>query len=61
MEREGFEYDYYAETQFHFGQLDLDRYKVLILSTHPEYWSRTMYFAVKSWVQERGGCDPKKG
>lgn len=55
MEREGLAYDYYAETQFHFGQLDLDRYKVLVLSTHPEYWSRTMYDRLKSWVFERGG------
>ena len=30
-------------------------YKVLILSTHPEYWTRTMYNRVKSWVDERGG------
>ena len=28
---------------------------MLIISTHPEYWSRTMYFAVKSWVHNRGG------
>ncbi len=55
MEREGFAYDFYAETQLHFGHLDLDRYRVLVLSTHPEYWSRTMYDAVKSWVFERGG------
>jgi hypothetical protein len=55
MEREGFEYDYYAETQLHAGQLDLDAYKVLVLSTHPEYWSRRMYDAVKRWVFERGG------
>ena len=40
LEREGFDYDYYAETQLHFGQLDLDAYRVLIISTHPEYWSR---------------------
>jgi len=55
MEREGFAYDLYAETQPHFGQLDLDRYKVLVLSTHPEYWSRAMYDRVKAWVFERGG------
>ena len=55
LEREQFAYDYYAETQLHDGTLDLDAYKVLIISTHPEYWSRTMYFAVKSWVHERGG------
>jgi N,N-dimethylformamidase len=55
LEREGFAYDYYAETQLHDGTLDLGAYKVLVLSTHPEYWSRAMYFAVKSWVYECGG------
>jgi hypothetical protein len=55
LEREQFAYDYYAETQLHDGTLDLDAYRVLILSTHPEYWSRTMYYAVKSWVHDRGG------
>jgi hypothetical protein len=55
LEREHFAYDYHAETQLHDGLLDLDRYKVLVLSTHPEYWSREMYFKVKKWVFERGG------
>ena len=55
LEREHFAYDYYAETQLHDGTLDLDAYKVLIISTHPEYWSRAMYSGVKSWVHERGG------
>jgi hypothetical protein len=55
LERERFDYDYYAETQLHDATLDLDRYKVLILSTHPEYWSRHTYFRVRSWVNERGG------
>ena len=55
MERQGFDYDFYSETQFHFGQVPLDEYKVLIISTHPEYWSKTMYESLKSWVFERGG------
>ena len=55
LERERFAYDYYAETQLHDGTLDLDAYKTLILSTHPEYWSRTMYFRVKAWLHERRG------
>ncbi len=55
LEREGFAYDYYAETQLHFGQLDLDAYRVLMISTHPEYWSARMYQRVKEWVFERGG------
>lgn len=55
MEREGFEYDYYSEWQLHNGDLDLDAYKVLVLSVHPEYWSRKMYQTVKEWVHEKGG------
>jgi len=55
LEREGFEYDLYAETQLHAGQVDLSAYRVLILSTHPEYWTRAMYTQVKRWVHEQGG------
>jgi hypothetical protein len=55
LEREGFAHDTYAETQLHEGVLDLDRYQVLLISTHPEYWSQTMYNRVKQWVFERGG------
>ncbi len=55
LEREGFEYDLYAETQFHFDTLDLNAYTLLIISTHPEYWSAEMYYKLKSWVFERGG------
>ena len=36
LEREELAYDLYAETQLHFGQLSLDDYRVLIISTHPE-------------------------
>jgi N,N-dimethylformamidase len=55
LEREGFDHDVYAETQFHFGTLNLDDYQVLIISTHPEYWSGEMYYKLKSWVFDRGG------
>lgn len=55
LERERFPYDLYSETQFHAGLVDLDRYRVLIISTHPEYWTREMYYRVKTWVFERGG------
>jgi N,N-dimethylformamidase len=55
LEREGYAHDLYAEAQLHDGVLDLDRYRVLILSTHPEYWSRTMFARVRAWVHERGG------
>jgi N,N-dimethylformamidase len=55
LERESFAYDLYSETQLHHGQLDLSKYRVLILGPHPEYWTRKMYDAVKTWVHEGGG------
>lgn len=55
LEREGFDYDLYSETQFHFGTLDLDRYKLLVIGVHPEYWSSAMYDRLKEWVFGRGG------
>jgi N,N-dimethylformamidase len=54
LEREGFEYDYYAEAQLHDGTLPLDSYEVLILSVHPEYWTREMFRKVKRWVEAGG-------
>jgi len=55
LEREGFAYDYYAETQLDSGVLDLTKYRALITAVHPEYWTRRMYDTVKQWVFERGG------
>lgn len=54
LEREGFAADVYSDVQLHTGALDLDAYRVLVLSTHPEYWTRPMYDRVLAWV-ERGG------
>ena len=55
LEREGFAYDLYAEAQLHDGTLNLDAYRVVMLSIHPEYWTRQMYLTLKRWVFERGG------
>ena len=55
LEREGFDYDLYAEAQLHDGTFKLDAYQVLIISVHPEYWTREMMREVKAWVFERGG------
>jgi N,N-dimethylformamidase len=55
LEREGYSYDLYAESQLDSGVCDLNQYEALILNTHPEYWTRRMYHLVKSWVFERGG------
>jgi N,N-dimethylformamidase len=55
LEREELDYDYYSELQLHNGTLDLDQYSILMISVHPEYWSREMYLRVKEWVWQRGG------
>jgi hypothetical protein len=55
LEREGFAYDLYGETQLHSGVLDLSAYRVLVLSVHPEYWTVQMYRRAKKWVFEEGG------
>jgi len=55
LEREGFAYDYYAETQLDDGTLDLGAYRVLVAAVHPEYWTRRMYDRVKRWVFHEGG------
>ncbi|MCE9605027.1 MAG: carboxypeptidase regulatory-like domain-containing protein [Planctomycetia bacterium] len=55
LEREGIDFDLYAETQFHHGEMNLDDYRLVIIHTHPEYWSRKMYLALKDWVFRRGG------
>jgi hypothetical protein len=55
MEKEKYEYDLYSENQFDIGELNLEKYKVLILSTHPEYWTINMYEKLKDWVQNKGG------
>jgi hypothetical protein len=55
LERECFHYDFYAETQLHAGEVPLEDYKILILSTHPEYWSAEMFAQVKEWVFQRKG------
>ena len=55
LDREGFDYDLYSETELHFDRLPLDDYDVLVLNLHSEYWSPEMYVRVKTWVHERGG------
>lgn len=55
LERAGFGYDLYAETQYAAGEVDLSRYRVLILNAHPEYWTVDMYERVKTWVEVHKG------
>jgi hypothetical protein len=55
LERTGFPYDYYAETQLDDGTLDLSAYRALVTAVHPEYWTRRMFDRVKRWVFREGG------
>lgn len=55
LEQQGLPYDLYAETQLHDGTLDLSAYRALVLSVHPEYWTRRMVDRVKQWVFHEGG------
>ncbi len=55
LERRRYNYDIFSDHQLDTGLLDLDRYRVLLLTVHPEYWSEAMYRRVKEWVFERGG------
>jgi N,N-dimethylformamidase len=54
LEREGFAYDLYADAQLDDGTLDLAAYRVLILNTHPEYWTRRMFERARDWVGAGG-------
>ena len=42
--------DIYSDHDLHSGTLRLDEYKVLILTTHPEYWSVAMYKKVREFL-----------
>ena len=55
LDREGFDYDLYSETELHFDRIPLESYRVLVLNTHPEYWTAQMYQRVKQWVHHDGG------
>lgn len=54
LEREGFDYDYFADAQLHDGTLQLEKYQVLLLGVHPEYWTREMFRRVEDWVHGGG-------
>lgn len=55
LEREGFSHDLYSETELHFDRVPLESYQVVVLNTHPEYYSPEMYFRLKQWVFQKGG------
>lgn len=50
----GFLVDVYSDYDFHSGITDMDKYKALILSTHPEYWSIEMLDNLERYLNGGG-------
>jgi len=57
LEREGFHYDLYSDIDLHsqevFDQY-LKQYKIILISTHNEYWSYTMIDHLKEYIKNGG-------
>src|SRR3989337_704020 len=53
LEDEGYQPDVYTDIDFHNGAVH-GVYKTLVLSTHPEYWSKEMYLNLHEFL-DRGG------
>jgi hypothetical protein len=54
LEREGFQYDLMTDIDFHNEGLDPVQYPRLVLNTHPEYWTLTMYDNLRSYLGSGG-------
>jgi hypothetical protein len=54
LEREGFDHDLYSDAQLADATMPLDAYDVLLLSTHPEYWTTDMFDRLERWVEAGG-------
>ena len=54
LEGQGFSYDVCSDYDLHEGLVDLSDYRCLVLSTHPEYWSRVMAFRVEEFLDGGG-------
>ncbi len=44
----------YTDHDLHSGALDLSNYRILIITTHPEYWSMKMYFQTNQFLHNGG-------
>lgn len=55
LERQGHLYDFWSDAQLDDGSIDLGAYDVLMISTHPEYWTAGAFRRVHDWVEHQGG------
>jgi N,N-dimethylformamidase len=54
LEREGFHYDYCSDRMLHTGEIDLRKYKGVVLLGHAEYWTRVMYDKLYKTIVDQG-------
>ena len=55
LDREGRSFDVYSDVDLHAMTLDvLRRYRAILLHTHPEYWTTTMYDKVQAYLNAGG-------
>lgn len=50
----GYKVDVYSDHDFHRGVSEMSRYKALIMTTHPEYWTIEMLDNLESYLREGG-------
>jgi hypothetical protein len=50
----GYRPDLFTDTDFHNQGCDASQYRCLVLSTHPEYWSRQMYDNLAAYLNQGG-------
>ena len=53
-EKEGYRLDYMTQHDLHFGTVNLDDYRAVVIAGHDEYWSTPMRDAIDAYV-DRGG------
>ena len=54
LEDEGYKTDVYSDLDFHKGITNFNRYKALVISTHPEYWTAAMLDHLEAYIAAGG-------
>ncbi|MCX7057546.1 MAG: hypothetical protein NTZ79_10230 [Proteobacteria bacterium] len=53
-EKEGYELDYMTQHDLHFGNVDISKYRGIVIAGHDEYWSTEMRDALDRYVDTGG-------
>lgn len=54
LERSGFDVDLYTDADFHNGIEEFERYRALVLTAHPEYWTNAMMDRLVAYLDGGG-------